>query len=153
MKRINKCRTLAEFNESILKQCLGQQQDTSSQTAQQQSTENNAQATQVTYKTSKMTDNQAGTDKSKENNATQQQDKADEKAGTQQNQSNATQYLFFGPDEFLITTYKMPTGWWYGYKDTGDANPTNVVQGFFPSNFVQVIEEFPEEGTFFQLQF
>jgi len=56
-----------------------------------------------------------------------------------------TYYLLFGPDEFIITTYKMPTGWWYGYKDTGNADATQGTQGFFPSNFVQVVEEFPEE--------
>jgi hypothetical protein len=55
-------------------------------------------------------------------------------------------YLFFDADEFLITVTKTETGWWYGYKDIPDPQNTEVKAGYFPSNYVQVVEEFKEEG-------
>lgn len=53
-------------------------------------------------------------------------------------------YLYFDADEFLVTTYKFPNGWWYGCKDASDFS--NAKFGYFPSNYVQVIEEYDDEG-------
>jgi hypothetical protein len=140
MKRINKCRTLAEFDSSILNLTQSGQS--------QQAQDSTAQAT--VNKTDTPTTNSKDTKKNKSDSKTkpeQSAQTAEENKTSTTDQGGAKDYLFFKPDEFIITTYKMPTGWWYGYKDSADPTSKDLKLGFFPSNYVQVIEEFPEEGN------
>lgn len=84
----------------------------------------------------------------KENNKDEKvKDASESQKNEESKQSEAqSQYLFFGPDEFLITTFQYENGWWFGYKDT-EEGIENKKTGYFPSNYVQVIEEFSYESN------
>ena len=135
VQKLNKCRTLAEFNNSMIPAT------TTENTTSQQNT--------TSQETSKDTTKEQQTTESKQ--ADNNQEKSNESDQTTQQPQAQTQYLFFGPDEFLITSQTTDSGWWYGYKDTNSANPKDYKFGFFPSTFVQVIEKYENQmGTLFQ---
>jgi len=163
MIKLNKCRTLFRFDETTLKTFLGQSQqnldanreetkeDQNPQKSENNKSENVDTGKAVTDSTSSKTKNEAQTtNKNSEENKSETVPKdssenpenassSDTKQEASSQNKQDTQYLFFDPDEFLITTYQNESGWWCGYKDTGDGGSAQNL-GYFPSNFVQVIE-------------
>lgn len=126
--KINKCRTLAEFNQTMVPA-------TSTDTSASQ--QNNPPQGTTNGKS-----NQSQNDESKQTENNQQSATENTQSSQQQAQ---TQYLYFGADEFLITVQAHENGWWYGFKDTNSNDPKDYKFGFFPSNFVQVIEKFENQ--------
>jgi len=159
MLKLNKSRTLFQFNAATLASLQSQNQTSQAQVqeiseqTQSKSEDKNLEGGNTDQKP----ENQKNKDNLSEN--TEQNEKKDqeetkekenkgESADTNKNQeqSQQTQYLFFEPDEFIITTYMNETGWWYGYKDLGDTSTNQQNMGYFPSNYVQVIEEYDQNS-------
>lgn len=144
MIKLNKCRTLYKFDETILSSFLGQTQQNAetnkeeTKEAQNQSENNKTQTSSEAEAEKANPQTQADETKPEENKSeTTKRDSSE----NPENASADTQYLFFDADEFIITTYQNDNGWWAGYKDTGDANAPQKL-GYFPSNYVQVIETY-----------
>ena len=162
MIKLNKCRTLYKFDEAILASFLGQnQQSAEANKEETKEAQNNPEAQNDKSQTSSVTSNKAEAEKANATDSAAQkkvqagetnpeENKSEtikkdasenpEDSSTEQ-QTASTQYLFFDADEFIITTYQSESGWWAGYKDTGDGNSAQKL-GYFPSNYVQVIETY-----------
>lgn len=140
MIKLNKCRTLYKFDEAILASFLGQgQKGTEENKEETKEAQNNSEA-QTQSENDKTKTSSTSKDKTEADSATQNTTQAGETDPKSENPEN-TQYLFFDADEFIITTYQNESGWWAGYKDTGDGNAAQKL-GYFPSNYVQVIETY-----------
>ncbi len=146
MIKLNKCRTLFKFDEAILASFLGQNQQTTE--ANKEETKE-AQTNSEAPENDKTKTSSVAKDKTEADSATQKEAPEEETKKDSSSASENTQYLFFDADEFIITTYQSESGWWAGYKDTGDGNAAQKL-GYFPSNYVQVIEtyEVPTSNRF-----
>jgi len=139
---------LYRFDEAILKTFLGQSQQSTVANREETKDQNNKQSENnksenvnlgkaVTDSASSLTTNNE--ENKSETLPQENAPSSDKKQETSSQNTQDTQYLFFDADEFLITTYQNESGWWCGYKDTGDGGSAQNL-GYFPSNFVQVIE-------------
>ncbi len=159
MIKLNKCRTLCAFNDQILASNPAQTQGTqqSSRIDHTQQDKNYGQVNDTKNLDNKDVEKKESTSKDAQNiNSKQAEEKKvnenNDNQNTPPNQTqqgeNQTQYLSFEPDEFIITTFKYENGWWYGYKESENASTIEKL-GFFPSNYVQVIEEYEQLGIHF----
>lgn len=171
MIKLNKCRTLYKFDQATLNTFLGQsQQNTETNPEENKEAKNNTEtnnksenlqeggkASTDSKSAQNNTESQATNKTSEENkteNVTKDSSQNPESSDKTAQNASSTNYLFFEADEFIITTYQNESGWWAGYKDTGDgAAPQSL--GYFPSNFVQVIEvyEVPTSNNFCEENF
>ena len=137
MKRLNKCITLGDFTPELAQQSTqSENKEEKKEEKEQPSKENeNKEVIEDNKKEAKEDENKS-VEEAKPNAEKEEPAKA---------QDSSSDYLYFGADEFLITTYQFPNGWWYGYKDTTDLSKAKF--GYFPSNFVQVIEEYHDDGN------
>ena len=65
--------------------------------------------------------------------------KNSDKDEQKEEEENKTKYLFFRKGEILLTKNCFENGWWYGEKQEDE--------GYFPSNFVRVVEDEKEKIT------
>jgi len=163
MLKLNKCRTLFQFNEAILASM--QTQNQSSGTPAQEKAEQSVPTNQdkaidggsIDQKQENQSEKEISSEETKqlekehkeekkENENKEKSQNSQETQGQTQQTENQTQYLFFEPDEFIITTFMYENGWWYGYKDLGETTPSQQNMGYFPSNYVQVIEEYEQQS-------